>query len=68
MKWKNANFESKDIADMCVWELRIAGIKTGSVFQADIGIHNHTVYFVPYMPIGKDQEETAMEIISAHLW
>ena len=63
MKWKNGKFQYEDIAMQFKTDLERAGIKTGDIFIVGDGR-----YYVPYLPVGKEQEEEAMLILESHIW
>lgn len=63
MKWKNANFQFEDIAELFKSDLEKAGIRTGDIFIVGDGR-----YYVPYMPIGDKQKQQALLILESHIW
>lgn len=64
MKWKNISLrkEDEEKANALKKDLEDNKIITGKLFVVDNTIK------IPYMPIGKQQEEKALEILNKYLW
>lgn len=61
MKWHNTAFKFKEIAELTKKELDDAGIKT-DLYTAGDGY-----WYVAWMPIGGEQYNEALKIVTAHI-
>lgn len=61
MKWHDTAFKHKEIAELTRDELVTAGIR------ADFFITGDGYYYVGWRPLGKEQYQKALEIVSSHI-